>query len=148
MIGTLKEIELWHEKVCPDPDEHKFNVQLGCHLEEFAEMLATLRCNDFRKQVDIHNVQQVVTWIANDLKSGVTSVEVVDRLGFLDSLADQIVTAVGAGYRKGMNVPAAAVWVNQSNWSKFDENGDPIFDRNGKVMKGPAYHEPDLAGLY
>lgn len=143
MIGTLKEIELWHEKVCPDPDERKFNVQLGCHLEEFAEMLATLKGAPI-----LHDVRNLMVQVSDALKSGKMSVQVVDRLGFLDSLADQIVTAVGAGYREGMNVPAAAVRVNQSNWSKFDENGDPIFDRNGKAMKGPAYHEPDLAGLY
>ena len=38
--------------------------------------------------------------------------------------------------------------VNRSNYSKFDKNGYPIFNEQGKVMKGPDYSPPDLEGLY
>jgi len=38
--------------------------------------------------------------------------------------------------------------VNHSNWSKFDTDGKPLYDKNGKVLKGPNYAPPDLGGLY
>lgn len=66
-----------------------------------------------------------------------------NRLAILDSLADQIVTATGIGTFLGMNVPGALSEVNRSNYSKFVD-GNPIFNENQKVMKGPDYTPPDL----
>jgi hypothetical protein len=85
---------------------------------------------------------------AKNLKEGNITATVDDRNGFLDSLADQIVTAVGVGHCAGMKTAAACVAVNSSNWSKFSENGYPLFDENGKIKKGPNYHKPDLEGMY
>jgi hypothetical protein len=49
----------------------------------------------------------------------------------------------------GMNVPEALNRVNTSNFSKFDANGFPIFDENGKIAKNLAtYKKADLEGLY
>ena len=67
-----------------------------------------------------------------------------NRLALLDSLADQIVTATGVGTFLGMNVPGALAEVNRSNYSKFNAEGEPIFNENMKVMKGPFYTKPDL----
>lgn len=65
------------------------------------------------------------------------------RIGLLDALCDQIVTATGVGTFLGMNVPGAMDEVNRSNYSKFVD-GQPIFNENRKVMKGPNYTKPDL----
>jgi hypothetical protein len=73
---------------------------------------------------------------------------IADRRELLDSLADQIVTAVGVGHCANMNVPEAVLRVNKSNWSKYDQDGQPIFKPNGKIDKGPNYVEPDLSGLF
>lgn len=69
---------------------------------------------------------------------------VKDRVELLDALADQIVTATGVGTFLGMNVPGALAEVNRSNYSKFGEDGNPIFNENMKVMKGPHYTKPNL----
>lgn len=71
-----------------------------------------------------------------------------DRKEFLDSLADQIVTGVGTGHCAGMQTVEACERVNESNWSKYDAGGRPIFDANGKITKGPSYKKPGLGGLY
>lgn len=71
-------------------------------------------------------------------------VVVKDPVELLDSLADQIVTATGVGTFLGMNVPGALAEVNRSNYSKFNAEGEPIFNENMKVMKGPFYTKPDL----
>ena len=44
----------------------------------------------------------------------------------------------------GYDMDAAIDEVDRSNWSKFDEDGKPIFNENGKVMKGPNYTKPKL----
>ena len=68
----------------------------------------------------------------------------LDRTGLLDSLADQIVTAIGVGHMFGMDVLGALAEVDRSNWSKFVD-GKPQFDANGKIAKPATYSPPDLA---
>lgn len=67
-----------------------------------------------------------------------------NRLAILDALCDQIVTATGIGTFLGMSVPGALSEVNRSNFSKF-VNGEPLFNENQKVMKGPDYTPPELS---
>lgn len=136
----------WHRRACPTPDQRAFDVQLGCHVEEFVEMLEEL-------EIEGATVMrlEVVMWltkIADALKAGNATATIRNRKELLDSLADQIVTSTGVGYRAGMNIPKALLAVDCSNWSKFDEYGSPIFDANGKIMKGPNYAKPNLEGLY
>lgn len=57
-------------------------------------------------------------------------------------------TAVAAGCRNGVNVSAVVEEINKSNWSKFDDNGMPIYDENGKIKKGPNYMKANLKGMY
>lgn len=141
---SIESIELWHKRARQNPSEADFNVQLGCHLEEVCEMLsfmagATEKCADA-----IQKAEEAIGDLADDLKSGRMQAEITDRTEFLDSIADQIVTAVGVGHCAGMNVSGACDEVNSSNWSKFDENGHPFKDANGKISKGPNYSKPNL----
>ena len=83
------------------------------------------------------------------MKAGDKTVSTVDRVSLLDSLADQIVTAVGVGVCAKMDMDAAVTEeVNESNWSKFNYKGYPEFDENGKVKKGEHYRKPDLKGMF
>ena len=65
------------------------------------------------------------------------------KVDLLDSLADQTVTVTGIAYRMGFNFYPALNEVSNSNWSKF-ENGKPLRDDNGKIIKGKNYFKPDL----
>ena len=66
----------------------------------------------------------------------------------VDSLCGQIVTATGVLSRTGFNTEEALSRVNDSNFTKFDENGDPIFNEYGKVSSdGPNYKDPDFTDL-
>jgi hypothetical protein len=146
----MKSIELWHKRARPEPDDKAFNVQLGCHLEEIVEMLNSIESK--YKNVGeflLARVTYDLNSLATYLKNGEVTIELRNKREFLDSLADQIVTAIGAGYCAGMQVPEAVEEVNRSNWSKFDqETGLPIFNEHGKIIKGAAYSAPDLKGLY
>lgn len=144
----MKSIELWHKRARPEPDEKAFNVQLGCHLEEIVEMLMSLGSKG-KGEFLLWKVTYDLNTLASELKKGEVTIELRDRKEFLDSLADQVVTAIGAGYCAGMKVVEAIDEVNNSNWSKFDqETGLPIFNEHGKIIKGVAYKAPDLKGLF
>ena len=140
----IDNITLWHKRARPEPTEKDFDVQLGCHIEEFVEMLdsLTIRAEGFDKAID------ALEDVANGLKAGTLTVSSVDRAELLDSLADQIVTAVGVGHCAKMDMNAAVQEVNDSNWSKFNYKGFPEFDENGKVKKGERYRKPNLKGMY
>lgn len=147
-MSSLIPVESWHARACPAPNDAAINTQIGVHVEEFGELLAALAGTDPGSEWLLHQVRQMVDLLAENLKAGVTTVQVADRRGALDALADGIVTAVGVGYRASMNVPKAVEVVDTSNWTKYDETGRPIFNANGKVAKGPGYVPPDLTGLY
>lgn len=147
MSDTIQRVQEWHRRACPHPDQGALNVQFGCHLEEILEMFDAV---EFTGEDDSTRIEAglALMSLSHRLKTQQTGVVIVDREGLLDSLADQVVTAVGAGYRAGMQTDAALVEVDRSNWSKFNEQGQPIFDAHGKVKKGPGYTAPDLEGLY
>lgn len=93
----------------------------------------------------IASLNDAIVYVANRVKQN-GGIVVKDRIGLLDSLADQIVTATGVGTFLGMNVPGALAEVNRSNYSKF-EDGEPVFNENKKVMKGKDYTPPDLTSF-
>ena len=142
---TTEAIELWHRRARPEPIAADFNVQLGCHFEEIVEMMDSVDTSDDELWRDVRTQVYVLSKL---LKINELKVTINDRNEFLDSIADQVVTGIGAAYCAGMKGAVACDRVNTSNWSKFDENGQPIRDTNGKITKGPNYQPPVLDGLY
>jgi hypothetical protein len=146
---SLDITELWFKRAVPTPTDDNLQVQLGCHFEEIGEQIETLKGQGGIDEHMIRNLETEVKLIAKALKTKNIRVFISDRKEFLDSVADQIVTATGCGHMAGMNVPEALNRVNTSNFSKFDANGFPIFDENGKIAKNLAtYKKADLEGLY
>ena len=142
---STEAIELWHKRARPEPTDADFSVQLGCHFEEIEEMMTTIITDDDGLWQEVRSQIYVLSKL---LKLGELKARVDDRKEFLDSIADQVVTGIGAAYCAGMRAADACDRVNTSNWSKFDHNGQPIRDANGKIKKGPNYQPPVLDGLY
>ena len=69
----------------------------------------------------------------NDLKEAV------------DALTDILYVTYGAGHAFGVNLDKCFDEVQKSNMSKLCEDGKPIYNEAGKVMKGPSYFKPDLS---
>jgi predicted HAD superfamily Cof-like phosphohydrolase len=69
----------------------------------------------------------------NDLKEAV------------DALTDILYVTYGAGHAFGVNLDKCFDEVQKSNMSKLGEDGKPIYNEAGKVMKGPSYFKPDLS---
>ena len=61
-----------------------------------------------------------------------------------DALTDILYVAYGAGHAYGIDLDKCFSEVQRSNMSKLDEDGKPIYNEKGKVMKGPKYFEPNL----
>tara|TARA_B100000886_G_C20340614_1_gene456458 strand:- start:268 stop:639 length:372 start_codon:yes stop_codon:yes gene_type:complete len=63
----------------------------------------------------------------------------------VDALTDILYVAYGAGHAFGVNLDKCFEEVQKSNMSKLGADGKPIFNENGKVMKGPNYFKPNLS---
>jgi len=61
-----------------------------------------------------------------------------------DALTDILYVTYGAGHAFGINLDKCFKEVQNSNKSKLGDDGKPIFNDKGKVMKGPNYFKPDL----
>jgi len=68
-----------------------------------------------------------------------------DLLEVADALTDILYVAYGAGHAFGIDLDKCFDEVQNSNMSKLDENGKPIYNDSGKVMKGPNYFKPDFS---
>lgn len=146
MISAIKE---WFNRAVPNPTLQNKSVQLGCHFEEIYEMLEALSPGS---TLGAHMKQA-----ADESKRGPQDdeqrahfqnvLDKIDRIELLDALCDQIVTAVGVAHMLGLNIEEGLKRVNESNWSKFDQNGQPIFNEQGKIKKGPNYVQADLSDL-
>ncbi len=68
-----------------------------------------------------------------------------DLLEVADALTDILYVTYGAGHAFGINLDKCFDEVQNSNMSKLDDNGKPIYNESGKVMKGPNYFKPDLS---
>ena len=67
-----------------------------------------------------------------------------DLLEVADALTDILYVTYGAGHAFGINLDKCFAEVQNSNMSKLGEDGKPIYNDAGKVMKGPNYFKPDL----
>ena len=67
-----------------------------------------------------------------------------DLLEVADALTDILYVTYGAGHAFGIDLDKCFDEVQNSNMSKLDNDGKPIFNNDGKVMKGPNYFKPDL----
>ena len=68
-----------------------------------------------------------------------------DLLEVADALTDILYVTYGAGHALGINLDNCFDEVQNSNMSKLDENGNPIKNEQGKVLKGPKYFKPNLS---
>ena len=83
--------------------------------------------------------------IQEELEELTEAIKNKDLLEVADALTDILYVTYGAGHAFGINLDKCFDEVQNSNMSKLDENGKPIYNESGKVMKGPNYFKPDLS---
>jgi NTP pyrophosphatase (non-canonical NTP hydrolase) len=111
-----------------DLDYKTLDMQLGCITEESREL-----------------VEAVAEWRSS--YKGEESAALAAKAHMLKELADLAYVCFQLAAFLGIDLDEALDRVHQSNMSKLDEDGAPIFNEEGKVMKGPNYREPDLLDL-
>ena len=82
--------------------------------------------------------------IKEELEELKVAMESKDLLEVADALTDILYVTYGAGHAFGINLDQCFNEVQNSNMSKLGENGKPIYNEGGKVMKGPKYFKPNL----
>ena len=83
--------------------------------------------------------------ITEELEELTDAINKKDLLEVADALTDILYVTYGAGHAFGIDLDSCFEEVQNSNMSKLDENGKPIYNNAGKVMKGPNYFKPDLS---
>ena len=82
--------------------------------------------------------------IKEELEELKEAMENKDLLEVADALTDILYVTYGAGHAFGIDLDKCFEEVQNSNMSKLGEDGKPIYNESGKVMKGPKYFKPDL----
>jgi len=83
--------------------------------------------------------------IREELSELEEAIEKKDIKEVADALTDILYVTYGAGHAFGVNLDKCFAEVQNSNMSKLGLDGKPIYNENGKVMKGPDYFKPDLS---
>ena len=82
--------------------------------------------------------------IEEELSELQNAINTKDLKEIADALTDILYVTYGAGHAYGIDLDKCFKEVQKSNMSKLGEEGKPIYNEKGKVMKGPRYFEPNL----
>ena len=111
----------------------KFMETFGQEIKEKAgfpdDKITSLRCELIKEELD-------------ELKEAIDNKDIKE---VADALTDILYVTYGAGHAFGINLDKCFEEVQNSNMSKLDLNGKPIYNEKGKVMKGPNYFKPNLS---
>ena len=86
-----------------------------------------------------------ISLIKEELDELIEAMNKKDLVEVADALTDILYVTYGAGHAFGINLDECFEEVQNSNMSKLDNYGRPIYNDEGKVMKGPNYYKPDLS---
>ena len=107
----------------------KFNQEVKTSSGLSSEKINSLRISLISEELD-------------ELKKAISDNNIVE---IADALTDILYVTYGAGHAFGINLDKCFNEVQESNMSKLGQDGKPIFNEHGKVMKGPNYFKPDLS---
>ena len=77
----------------------------------------------------------------NELKESINNKDIIE---VADALTDILYVTYGAGHSFGVDLDSCFNEVQNSNMSKLGQDGKPIYNESGKVMKGPNYFKPNI----
>lgn len=145
-MTNFDRVSAWLQAAGKEKTKENLGVQVGCHLEEFSELLTCITITSPTGAMSnvLIEAKMILDLVANGLKSGEFGVEIYDREGALDALCDADVTGNGIAYLAGFDKNGADKEVLDSNDSKF-EDGKPVILEGGKIGRGKYYVAPDLS---
>ena len=93
---------------------------------------------------DVKTMQLRFDLIKEELNELEVAMKTKNLKEIADALTDILYVTYGAGYAYGINLDKCFKEVQRANMSKLGKDGKPIFNKKGKVLKGPNYLEPNL----
>ena len=114
--------------------------KVGLFMKTFGQEVKTTSSLSSEK---INNLR--ISLINEELEEFKEAIRNNDLKEAADALTDILYVTYGAGHAFGINLDKCFDEVQRSNMSKLDEDGKPIYNDVGKVMKGPKYFKPDLS---
>ncbi|WP_167202214.1 GNAT family N-acetyltransferase [Actinomyces respiraculi] len=120
----------------PSLERESLSMRMSLIAEEFAELTGAVYGQAARSEIEQAYARAVA---ADDATR--------DTVEAADALADLIYVIYGMALETGIDLAAVLSEVQRSNMSKLGEDGRPIYREDGKVLKGPGYFQPDVAGV-
>lgn len=161
-MDELQRTKEWFDKADEKGvDVQMVSTQIRCHIEEFREMIQALsilvgnkdngQFNELIEQLEITRkafkagkYNECIECLLEDNCVGEAKRA---KIALIDSLGDQIVTSTGVLNRINVDTIETLKRVNDSNYSKFDNDGNPVYKPDGKIGKSENYFEPDFEDL-
>ena len=113
--------------------------KVGLFMKTFGQEIKTKPSLSSEK---INNLR--INLISEELEELKDAIKKNDLKETIDALTDILYVTYGAGHAFGVDLDKCFEEVQNSNMSKLGEDGKPIYNENGKVMKGPNYFKPNL----
>ena len=113
--------------------------KVGLFMKTFGQEIKTKPSLSSEK---INNLR--INLISEELEELKDAIKNNDLKETIDALTDILYVTYGAGHAFGIDLDKCFEEVQRSNMSKLGDDGKPIYNENGKVMKGPKYFQPDL----
>ena len=114
--------------------------KVGLFMSTFGQEVKTRPSLSSEK---INNLR--ISLIKEELEEFKQAIKNNDLKETIDALTDILYVTYGAGHAFGVNLDQCFEEVQKSNMSKLGQDGKPIYNEDGKVMKGPNYFKPDLS---
>lgn len=145
-MNNYERTEAWLKACGKQPSLKNMSVQIGCHIEEFLEFLATLDFSTPGNDAMMRNAMMSLKYVSTDLKTGYGVVRIREhqREEALDALCDGEVTGNGVAYLAGFDKVLADQAVLASNEAKLVD-GKPVILEGGKIGKPEGWKAPDLS---
>ena len=123
----------------------KFNSIYKLPINETPSLLGIERLNNFKSilQEEVNEVDEIIKSYSENEKNLTSEKKREILTNIADWLGDMIVYISSESVKYGLDINKVLNIIMQSNFSKLDANGNPIYDERGKVMKGPGYWKPE-----
>lgn len=135
---------LSHPKPKDDVELATYKLRLKLTLEETFEVFEAVLTQEQYDVLFVPVIEDINTKISNLTLEDFD----IDPVELLDSLTDQDVVNIGWANIMGFDMEASFKEVHRSNMTKLDENGQPIFREDGKLLKSSLYEAPNLKKVY
>ena len=113
--------------------------KVGLFMKTFGQEIKTKPSLSSEK---INNLR--INLISEELEELKDAIKNNDLKETIDALTDILYVTYGAGHAFGIDLDKCFEEVQNSNMSKLGDDGKPIYNESGKVMKGPNHFKPDL----